>query len=291
MNTTLIENQINHDHLDKFAAIIGENPSNGARSPLLWNAAFNEYGLNCSMLPLDVTNDNILDLLNDLNQDVNFIGGAIAVPYKVEVAKWLNGNITTEAKNIGAVNCLFRDKNGKLMGTNTDGEAALRSYESSYGSAAGKKVIILGTGGVAKAVAAYFLTGTGEDGKVKVVGRLDHGKSFAERLEIEWIEWDELDDNLKNVDLIINCTSIGFGDQEKLSPISNDQLRQLKKNTIVFDVVYQPLNTTLLKMAQKNNLKTLSGLKMNLEQAVYAFNYANHKEDSLITRFAMKNAQ
>tara|TARA_B110000008_G_scaffold279719_1_gene328183 strand:+ start:8858 stop:9730 length:873 start_codon:yes stop_codon:yes gene_type:complete len=288
MNFELIENQIDISNIEKYAAIIGENPSSGARSPALWNAAFNEYKLNFKMLPFDVTKVNILSLLDYLNRDLNFIGGAVAVPYKEVVANWLDQNITSEAAKIGAVNSLYRDKDNNLKGTNTDGEAALLSYQSKFGSIKGKTVIILGTGGAAKAVAAYFSNEAGEDGKVIIVGRLNHGKSFAEKLEVDWIEWGKLDDNLKNVDLIVNCTSIGYGDLEKLSPISNDQLRQLKKTTIIFDVVYQPLNTTLLKMAQKNNLKTLSGLEMNLEQAVYAFNYANNLENSLITRNAMK---
>ena len=291
MNFSLIENQINISHLDKYAAIIGENPSNGARSPRLWNAAFNEYGLNYSMLPLDVTKDNILNLLDELNQDVNFIGGAIAVPYKEVVAKWLGRNITTEARNIGAVNCLYRNDNGELKGTNTDGEAALRSYESKYGSVKGKTVIILGTGGAAKAVTAYFLTGTGVGGKVIVVGRSGHGRSFATNMDADWIEWRELNDSLINADLIINCTTIGFGDQEKLSPLTNEQIQQLKKSAVVFDIVYQPVDTIFRKMAHKSGKSTMGGLMMNLEQAVIAFNYANYQaNDEIVTRKAMQKS-
>ncbi len=291
MDISLIENQITIDRLDKYAAIIGENPSNGARSPKLWNAAFKEYGLNCSMLPLDVTNENILNLLDDLNQDIHFIGGAIAVPYKEVVAKWLGKNITPEARNIGAVNCLYRNDNGELEGTNTDGEAALRSYESKYGSVIGKTIAILGTGGAAKAVAAYFLTGVGIDGKVIIVGRSGHGRDFSANIKANWIEWSELNDNLKNVDLIINCTTIGFGDQEKLSPLTNEQIQQLKKSAVVFDIVYQPVDTIFRKMARESGKSTIGGLIMNLEQAVIAFNYANYQaNDELVTREAMQKS-
>ena len=291
MDISLIENQITIARLDKYAAIIGENPSNGARSPKLWNAAFNEYGLKCSMLPLDVTNDNILDLLNDLNQDVNFIGGAIAVPYKVVVAKWLNGNITTEARNIGAVNCLFRDKKGKLKGTNTDGEAALRSYESKYGSVAGKTVLVLGTGGAAKAVAAYFSAGVGKTGAVSIVGRRNHGIIFSKVLGVRWIDWEEIGQHLTDVDLIINCTTIGFEKQIKLTPLSIEQIQQLKKSTVVFDIIYQPEITVFQKLACERGVSAMGGLMMNLEQAVIAFNYANYQaNDEIVTREAMQKS-
>ena len=291
MDISLIENQITIARLDKYAAIIGENPSNGARSPKLWDSAFNEYGLNCSMLPLDVTNENILNLLDNLNQDVNFIGGAIAVPYKEVVAEWLGKNITLEAKSIGAVNCLYRNDIGELEGTNTDGEAALRSYESKYGSVRGKTVAILGTGGAAKAVSAYFLTGGGVDGKVIIVGRCGHGRDFATNIKANWIEWSELNDNLTSIDLIINCSTIGFGDQEELSPLISEQIQQLKKSAVVFDIIYQPVDTRFLKMARESGKLTMSGLMMNLEQAVIAFNYANYQaNDEMVTREAMQKS-
>ena len=288
MDTSLIENQIVLGHLDKYAAIIGLNPSNGARSPKLWNAAFVEYGLNCSMLSLDVTSDNILNLLDELNMDVNFIGGAIAVPYKEVVAKWLDTNITPEAKNIGAVNCLYRNENGELEGTNTDGEAALRSYESEFGSVNGKTVMILGTGGAAKAVSAYFLTGVGARGKVIIVGRSGHGKHFAEYIKADWVEWSKISANLANVDLIINCTTIGFGDQEEYSPLTAEEIQQCKESTVVFDIIYQPVDTLFQQIARENRKKTMGGLLMNLEQAVLAFNYANYQANSeVVTREAM----
>ena len=69
MDVSLIKNQIDIAHLDKYAAIIGESPSQGARSPKLWNAVFDNSGLNYSMIPLDVTKDKIIDLLNDLSRD------------------------------------------------------------------------------------------------------------------------------------------------------------------------------------------------------------------------------
>ena len=130
----LITNNLNLDDGKKFAAIIGLNPSNGARSPLLWNAAYSYYNDDTRMLPLDVTTNNLAKLLYELERNVDFIGGAITIPYKEDVVNWLGGNITEDAKKIGAVNCLFRGKDGSLFGTNTDGEASILSYNSEFGS-------------------------------------------------------------------------------------------------------------------------------------------------------------
>ena len=99
MDTSLINNKIKIDHLEKYAGIIGENPSNGARSPKLWNAVFETANMNFKMIPLDVSKENIIDLLNNLNEDKKFIGGAVAVPYKEEIANWLGKNISTKQKN------------------------------------------------------------------------------------------------------------------------------------------------------------------------------------------------
>jgi shikimate dehydrogenase len=278
MNVSLIENQINIAHLEKYAAIIGENPSNGARSPKLWNAAFNKNGLNYSMVPLDVTRDKIIDLLINLSQDDNFIGGAIAVPYKEVVAEWLGENITSEAKKIGAVNCLYRDANGKLQGTNTDGEASLITFKNKFKSLESKSVMILGAGGAGKAVASYFSTSANS---TIIISRSEEEKKYADKINVKWGNWSQINDIIDTIDVVVNCTSVGFGDQEMQSPLSEKQIENLKKSTIVFDIIYQPLKTKLLEIADNNGISIFNGLAMNLEQAVLAYQYAVKSNNSL----------
>jgi shikimate dehydrogenase len=278
MNVSLIENQINIAHLEKYAAIIGENPSNGARSPKLWNAAFNKNGLNYSMVPLDVTRDKIIDLLINLSQDDDFIGGAIAVPYKEVVAEWLGENITSEAKKIGAVNCLYRDANGKLQGTNTDGEASLITFKNKFKSLESKSVMILGAGGAGKAVASYFSTSANS---TIIISRSEEEKKYADKINVKWGNWSQINDIIDTIDVVVNCTSVGFGDQEMQSPLSEKQIENLKKSTIVFDIIYQPLKTKLLEIADNNGISIFNGLAMNLEQAVLAYQYAVKSNNSL----------
>ncbi len=278
MNVSLIENQINIAHLEKYAAIIGENPSNGARSPKLWNAVFDKNGLNYSMVPLDVTRDKIIDLLINLSQDDDFIGGAIAVPYKEVVAEWLGENITSEAKKIGAVNCLYRDANGILQGTNTDGEASLITFKNKFESLESKSVMILGVGGAGKAVASYFATSANS---TIIISRSKEGRKYADKINVKWGNWSQINDIIDTIDVVVNCTSVGFGDQEMQSPLSEEHIENLKKSTIVFDIIYQPLKTKLLEIAGNNGISIFNGLEMNLEQAVLAYQYAVKSNNSL----------
>lgn len=288
---SLSENRVERGQLRQFAGIIGANPSTGARSPKLWNAVFAARGMNVAMLPIDVTAANLPELLNVLDADRAFIGGAIAAPYKEKIASWLGERISPEAAKIGAVNCLYRGTEGHLMGTNTDGEAALASYVAKFGAIAGKRVLLLGAGGAGKAVATYFTNAVMPSGKALLATRSDVQATFAHKLDAAWLAWNQLDVHLPDVDAVVNCTSIGWGEQSAASPLSIAQLARLRADAVVFDIVYQPRPTELLRMAAARGLRTLDGLAMNLEQAVLAFAYAVPKaRDREPIRAAMQAA-
>ena len=174
-------------------------------------------------------------------------------------------------KKIGAVNCLYRDANGKLQGTNTDGEASLVTFKNKFGSLKSKSVIILGVGGAGKAVASYFASNADS---VVIISRSKEGKKYANKINAEWGCLSQIDDYIDTVDIIVNCTSAGFGDQEMESLLNKEQIENLKKSAIVFDIIYQPLKTKLLEIADNYDISTLNGLEMNLEQAVLAYQYA-----------------
>ena len=91
---------------------------------------------------------------------------------------------------------------------------------------------------------------------------------ISEYIKADWVEWTKISDNLANVDLIINCTTIGFGDQEECSPLTGEEIRQCKESTVFFDIIYQPVDTLFQQIARENRKKTMGGLLMNLEQAV-----------------------
>ncbi len=262
----------------KYTSIIGLSPSKGARSPKLWNRAFKKYGIKNEMVPFDVKYNNLSKLLNFLEFDKNYLGGCVTVPYKEKVFRWLGKNITKTSKKIGAVNCLFRGKNGKLIGTNTDGEAALKSFEDKFGKVKNKNILLLGPGGAGKAVASYFSQSINKDKKLIIAARSPNSKKFVKKIGGVWKSFKKISKlNFNEIDIVINCTSLGFSSKSKKTPLTNLHLSKLPKNSKVFDIIYNPKETLLLKIAKKKKIKTLNGLDMNLIQAVLAFNYVNKK--------------
>lgn len=261
--------------MPKLAAIIGQSPSKGARSPSLWNAAFLDLNLPDRMVPFDVkTESDLSHLIKELDADPRFVGGAVTSPYKESVAKILgHTRLTSEATKIGAVNCLFRNKDGLLCGTNTDGEASLAILNREVGNISGKRILLLGPGGAGKAVSA-FLIGTGA---ILTLAARDKNKTrtFANSIGANLIEFPIKPSDVSTIDLLINCTSVGFmaSSGEAAMPIDQITLNCLASQTIVFDIIYQPLTTPLLAAANKRNLKTINGLSMNLEQAVLGFSH------------------
>ncbi|MBD41842.1 MAG: Shikimate dehydrogenase (NADP(+)) [Alphaproteobacteria bacterium MarineAlpha5_Bin12] len=272
---SLIENKIKIPKINKFSAIIGSNPSEGARSPKLWNKTYKKMNKITRMIPLDCKSKNLNKLLINLQKMKNFEGGAIAAPYKENVAKWLGKSISKESKKIGAVNCIFRDKN-KLAGTNTDGEGALISFKQKFGSIKNKKIMVLGTGGTAKAVVAYLSSEIGNTANITLIGRSHKKLKFSKSYKnVKSNLWQFLPKLINQHAIIINCTTIGWGDQKKKSPIKKSILKEIVKSTIIFDVIYDPNPTILLKESKKRKLKFMNGLEMNLQQAVIAFSKVN----------------
>jgi shikimate dehydrogenase len=265
--------------------IIGENPSKGARSPLLWNMAFSNYGLEYRMNSLDIPlNQKLNSTIIKIFNDPFFIGGAVTAPYKEKVAKILKNNLTTEAKRIGAVNCLFR-KNNEIYGTNTDGEALLESIKLNYGEIKTKKILILGYGGAGKAIAAYI-----SQELMGAKGRLDVAVRYIKSKKLyNFLNFDELKNVIQNYHIIINATSVGFGDLINKSPINLNLFKRINKNAFIYDIIYNPSETLLIRYAKKFNIDYLNGKDMNLRQAVLAFHYVIKEETDHQKTFKFMN--
>lgn len=271
MNHPLIENLIKIKPGKKYTSIIGANPSKGARSPLLWNAAFNHYQMDIIMYPFDVLSENLFKLLYYLNEKPEFVGGAIAVPYKEKVSEWLGSNQSIEVAKIGAVNCIARNENGNLWGYNTDGEASILSFENNFGSVLGKSILILGCGGSAKAVSTYFKKYIGPNGKITIASRSKEGRVFADKINAQWIEWNNIYSVLSETNIVVNCTTVGYGAESDQTPLSYEELSLLPRDSIIFDIIYQANPNKLLSSSHNQKLLTLDGSDMNIEQAVIAF--------------------
>tara|TARA_Y100001968_G_C19447408_1_gene766198 strand:- start:3219 stop:4133 length:915 start_codon:yes stop_codon:yes gene_type:complete len=270
-----LTNEINIPESKDYCAIFGTNPSNGARSPKLWNSTFNALGIDRYMYSLDVPQHNVLPFLQELQNDIFFKGGAIAVPYKITTSNFLQSDIAPNSIHIGAINSLYRDGSNKLIGTNTDGEGALKSLVSKIGNVKDKSVLIIGSGGAALAVINYVANEIDDKKKCYLAARTTNKLiKISTHVKANVINISEIYKLLPDINIIINCTSIGFGDQVNQTPISLEDMKLINKTTFIYDIIYQPKQTKLLKNAAELELKYMNGLSMNLEQAVLGFYYS-----------------
>lgn len=266
--------KLNISDKEKFVAIIGGNPSNGARSPKLWNRVYRYINKKIKMYPLDVSNKNVNKLINYLNKNKNFLGGSVTMPFKEKIFYLLKKNCTFETSKIEAINCLYRDSNNELKATNTDGEASVISFKNNFKKHKVKKILVVGCGGAGKAVSTYF-------SKMKSIKRLTifsrrvTDKKFAEKIKANWINRKEISSLSFDYDLVVNCSSLGFEKQKKILPLPIFYLKKLNKKTIIYDIIYKPLETKLIKISNKIGFRTMNGLNMNLDQAAIAFLYVN----------------
>ena len=275
----IIENEINESNLDFYTVIIGTKPSQGARSPKLWNRAYEYEQKRIRMVPLDVREDKLEQVFNYLKEDKQCLGGAVAVPYKEKIFNLIKENVEEEIRAIGAVNCFHRPTNGSLIneftGTNTDGEAALEPIRQQLIESNNLTIGLLGFGGAGKAILAFLLRDFEERHKVCLFNRnLIHTKD-AKKNELYSYTLNDLDTFLPHIDLLINATSVGHVERIHETPVPVKFLAKAKKNLVVYDIIYDPIKTILLKDSEEKGLKTINGVRMNLIQAFLAYSYTN----------------
>jgi len=249
---------------DKYCLIIGGLGTNQARSPKIWNFFFKKNNLNCKMIPIEIKKNNLKKLFNYLSKDRKFIGGAVTKPYKEIIFKYLKKKTDIATKKIGSLNCIYKDK--YLKGVNTDGLGFLKSLKKYKVQRNYKYVLLLGYGGAGKSVLVYLKKFFSKKTKIYCSNRTNKSK-FVKKIGCKWVDWKNRHKILKNSDMVINCTSLGFSNKQHLSPINLNKSQNLK---IVYDIIYNPKRTILLKRAEKLNINTINGLSMNSFQAFHA---------------------
>ncbi len=251
-----------------YVVIIGGNPSKTARSPKIWNFYFKKKKLDFEMIPIDTKKNKIKDLINFLEKDKNCFGGCITVPFKEDVYKNLLKKKSVEkiTEKIGAINCIYK-KGKKLIGANTDGQAAIDVFKKRFKISKKSKCLIFGYGGAGKAVSAYF--NKYFKNNVFVTNKINNSKNIIKRNNLKYVEWEKFPQYLHNFRIFINCTILGF-DKNTQSPLKNDHFKLIKKNSVFFDVIYNPKITKFLKLGKINSGLILNGLSMNKFQAILA---------------------
>lgn len=251
--------------MTKTFAVIGD-PIDHSLSPNIHNAAFKALELDCTYIAYRIQKGELAEGLEGLKK-IQIAGFNVTIPHKVEIMKYLD-SVDENCSLIGASNTVtYRD--GKLKGYNTDMDGFLEPIKRRNISINGSNVLLLGAGGAARAI----VTGLGKE-KVSSITIANRTKEkatslsqFAQKLGITTssISLDEIK-NSNDYKFIINATSIGLKNEPTPIPIDI-----INKDSIVYDIVYVPMKTDLIKKSKEKEATVIYGYEMLLGQAVLAF--------------------
>ncbi len=248
------------EQLDQATRIFGVagNPIAHSLSPVMHLTAFRRENVNAIMLPLKVRAlDDLLAVVRDLPLD----GVAVTMPLKQEVLPHL-ANMDPLTARIGACNTLRTGADGKLYGFNTDVAGVVRPLEKRL-RLKGARILVLGAGGAARA-AVFGLVEQGSD--VYIVNRThEKAASLARKAKAHVLRQSAL--GKAHFDVIINTTPCGMAGMKPALPIKESELNA----SLVFDMVYTPLETPLLKLAKARGLAVISGIEMFVQQGARQF--------------------
>ena len=254
----------------KICALIGD-PVEHTMSPAMHNAAFQKLGLDYLYIPFRVRPEELPQAVAGLKA-LNVAGFNVTIPHKVAVLPLLDG-LDPLAEKIGAVNTVVNN-DGELRGYNTDAEGFLRALLERGINPQDRNVVVLGAGGAARAI-AYILAEKGA--RLTILNRqqeLDWAESIARLIldelhrEVKVFELGDIANVLPGVNLLVNATSVGMSPVDNASPVPAGLL---DKVPAVFDVVYNPLKTKLLKEAAAAGAQTIGGVDMLAWQGALAF--------------------
>ncbi len=257
-------------------------PIKQSYSPFIHNVAAELTGTKVLYLPFEVHSSNLKDAVKGMVA-LGIRGFNVTVPHKVKVLDYLNKS-SEEVTVIGAANTIVNDL-GKLTGYNTDVHGinvSLTPYKSEIN---GNDVAIFGSGGSARAV-IYTLLRYYKPKKIFLINRTeDHSESlkqhFKNKMRFDAISTKALNDPnsidlLNSCSLIVNATPVGMYPNDGDSIISLPQV--FVKDQVVFDLVYNPIKTKFLQLAEANGAKIIGGLTMLVEQAGKSFTLWTNKE-------------
>ena len=274
-------------HVDtKLVGLLG-NPLGHSFSPAMQNNAFEIRGLNYFYLPIEVTPNDLADVVRGISK-MNFAGYNVTIPHKIRIMALLD-HVDELAKNIGAVNVVTQ-KNGISTGYNTDGEGFIRSLEAETGiSVPGRRFFIIGCGGAARAIAItlafrgaerIFICNRTEQKARNLVAAINAGvRPCGEAVRVDS---SEIQAGIGQAEVLINTTSIGMHPDEDRLPIAAELIPE---GLIVSDIVYNPVKTKLLQVAEKRGCKIVNGLGMLVYQGAEAFKLWTGKEPPVEAMF------
>jgi len=250
----------------KLFCVIGD-PIEHSMSPVMHNTVFKKMGLDCVYTAFRIKKQDLGDAINGMKA-MGIQGVNVTIPHKVSVIDHLD-ELSDEARIIGAVNTVKIGE--KLIGFNTDGVGALRALRKSGADPKGKDVLILGSGGAARAIAVTLalqggvssltLLGVIEDEIKKLADDISAGTEVDAVYRL--IKDDVLKEEVEKADLLIHCTPVGMHPNVEKSLVPPELFRS---NLNVMDIVYNPRETKLIKDAKKAGALTVEGINMFVNQ-------------------------
>jgi shikimate dehydrogenase len=220
--------------------------------------------------------EDVEGMLNGMRAMHNFRGLSVTIPHKVEAMKFVDEVVEAD-RVIGSINTIIK-QDGKLVGLGTDGPGALKALTDAGVQLPGKTVLMLGCGGAARAIAFTLAlkSGLGELCMLDINEEMLEGltadleANTAARIVSERMTDSSLAAAMERADVVIHCTPIGMHPKVDASLVPVELFRP---GQVVFDIVYNPLETKLLADARSCGLQTISGVEMFINQAVLQFEH------------------
>ena len=247
-------------------AVIGD-PIDHSLSPNIHNAAFRQLELDHTYIAYKIPAGELSAGIGAL-KEIKIAGFNVTIPHKIEMMKFLD-EMDTTCKVIGAVNTVLNE-DGKLKGYNTDMIGFLDPIKKRNLTIKDSQVMLLGAGGAARAIITAMIKEKAR--KITIVNRtIENANKLAEFAKkiggnVDVVSLQEVNELISEHKFIINSTSIGMNNEP--SPISTENINE---HSIVYDIVYQPMNTDFIKKSKENGATIIYGYEMLLSQAACSF--------------------
>lgn len=253
--------------------IIG-NPVAHSISPQLHNTISKLLGQDIIYVPFKVDKSDLEDAVKGLKA-LNILGFNVTLPYKRDIMKYIDDNIR-ETFLMGAINTV-KNIDGRFYGYNTDAEGFLRAFKEEFDTGfKDKNITIIGAGGTARPIAVKAAIDGAK--KISIVNRTVSksieiaevvNENIKEIVQVYNFNDKTFDIALSESDVVINTTSLGMYPGVDLTPF--EKKSYFRKGQLVFDVIYNPVETRFLREARESGCKTCNGLKMLFYQGIYAY--------------------